>query len=67
MGPPQPPMQQQQQQQQARRLDPDQMPSAIQVMEDDIKARSGDFLTNAKGELAITIRHICQHLLTNFF
>lgn len=40
MGPPQ---------QQARRLDPEQMPSAIQVMEDDRKARSGAFPTNQRG------------------
>ena len=38
-------------QQQAERLDPDQMPSAIQVMEDDKKTRSGDFITSAKGIL----------------
>lgn len=36
-------------QQQARRLDPDQMPSAIQVMEDDKRTRSGPFATNQKG------------------
>jgi protein transport protein SEC24 len=36
-------------QQQARRLDPDQMPSAIQVMEDDKRSRSGPFATNQKG------------------
>jgi len=36
-------------QQQARRLDPDQMPSAIQVMEDDKKTRTGDFITSTKG------------------
>lgn len=55
-GPPQPqhPQQmhpQQQQQQQARRLDPDQMPSAIQVMEDDKRTRSGPFVTNLKGQV----------------
>lgn len=36
-------------QQQARRLDPDQMPSAIQVMEDDKRSRSGPFATSQKG------------------
>lgn len=44
-GPPQP----MPPQQQARRLDPDQMPSAIQVMEDDKRTRSGPFATNQKG------------------
>jgi len=51
-GPPQPPqLHPQQQQQQARRLDPDQMPSAIQVMEDDKRTRSGPFVTNLKGQV----------------
>ena len=45
--PGQPPLSQPQQQ--ARRLDPDQMPSAIQVMEEDKRTRSCDFATNAKG------------------
>lgn len=45
-GPPSQPMPPQQQ---ARRLDPDQMPSAIQVMEDDKRTRSGPFATNQKG------------------
>ena len=35
--------------QQARRLDPDQMPSPIQVMQDDQRTRSGVFVTNQKG------------------
>lgn len=49
-GPPgMPQMPQPPQQQQARRLDPDQMPSAIQVMEDDMKTRSGPFATGQKG------------------
>ncbi|CAH1990450.1 unnamed protein product [Acanthoscelides obtectus] len=42
-------MQQQQQQQQARRLDPDQMPSPIQVTQDDQQTRSGVFVTNQTG------------------
>ncbi|XP_018325485.1 protein transport protein Sec24C isoform X2 [Agrilus planipennis] len=46
---PQPAYQQQQQQQQSKRLDPDQMPSPIQVMQDDQKNRSGVFCTNQKG------------------
>ena len=50
---PMPGSQQQLPQQQARRLDPDQMPSAIQVMEDDKKARSGEFVTDVKGILVI--------------
>ena len=51
-GPPQPPqLHPQQPQQQARRLDPDQMPSAIQVMEDDKRTRSGPFVTNLKGQV----------------
>ncbi|XP_066585549.1 protein transport protein Sec24C [Prorops nasuta] len=37
--------------QQARRLDPDQMPSPIQVMEDDQRNRGGVFITNQKGLL----------------
>ncbi|KAF5297356.1 hypothetical protein FQR65_LT01286 [Abscondita terminalis] len=44
---PQPSYQQQAQQQ--RRLDPDQMPSPIQVMQDDQRSRSGVFCTNQKG------------------
>lgn len=43
----QPPMSQPQQR--AQRLDPEQMPSAIQVMEEDKKTRSGEFVTNLKG------------------
>ncbi|KAJ8982087.1 hypothetical protein NQ317_011085 [Molorchus minor] len=39
----------QQPQQQNRRLDPDQMPSTIQVMQDDQANRSGVFVTNQKG------------------
>ncbi|CAL7951975.1 unnamed protein product [Xylocopa violacea] len=35
--------------QQARRLDPEQMPSPIQVMQDDQRARGGVFVTNQKG------------------
>ncbi|XP_034948531.1 protein transport protein Sec24D [Chelonus insularis] len=35
--------------QQAKRLDPDSMPSPIQVMQDDQKARGGIFATNQKG------------------
>lgn len=35
--------------QQARRLDPDQMPSPIQVMQDDQRNRGGVFVTNQKG------------------
>ncbi|XP_054002106.1 protein transport protein Sec24C isoform X2 [Hylaeus anthracinus] len=35
--------------QQARRLDPEHMPSSIQVMQDDQCARSGVFVTNQKG------------------
>ncbi|XP_075216989.1 COPII coat complex component secretory 24CD isoform X2 [Lycorma delicatula] len=38
-------------QQQARRLDPDQMPSPIQVMQDDQKTKSGIFYTNQKGQV----------------
>lgn len=37
--------------QQPRRLDPDQMPSPIQVIEDDRKQRSGTFYTNTKGQV----------------
>lgn len=36
-------------QQQQKRLDPDQMPSPIQVVQDDQKTRSGVFVTNQKG------------------
>ena len=50
-------------QQQARRLDPDQMPSAIQVMEDDKKTRSGDFITSAKGKPSVKICFILTFLL----
>lgn len=35
--------------QQARRLDPEQMPSPIQVMQDDQNMRGGVFMTNQKG------------------
>ncbi|XP_015606449.1 protein transport protein Sec24C isoform X2 [Cephus cinctus] len=35
--------------QQVRRLDPDQMPSPIQVMQDDQRVRGGVFVTNQKG------------------
>lgn len=38
-------------QQQQRRLDPEMMPSPIQVMEDDKKAREGIFCTNLRGQL----------------
>ncbi|KAF7998595.1 hypothetical protein HCN44_011003 [Aphidius gifuensis] len=38
-----------QQGQQAKRLDPDTMPSPIQVMQDDQKTRGGEFITNQKG------------------
>lgn len=38
-------------QQQPRRLDPDQMPSPMQVMEDDLKTRSGIFYTHQKGQV----------------
>lgn len=37
--------------QQPRRLDPDQMPSPIQVIEDDKKNRGGVFATNTKGQI----------------
>lgn len=37
------------QQQTPRRLDPDQMPSPMQVMQDDQKSKSGIFYTNQKG------------------
>lgn len=49
-------------QQQARRLDPDQMPSAIQVMEDDRRTRSGPFATNQKGLVPplVTTSYITQ-------
>lgn len=50
-------------QQQARRLDPDQMPSAIQVMEDDKKTRAGDFITSAKGKSPIVIPQIFLYSL----
>ncbi|XP_076263106.1 COPII coat complex component secretory 24CD [Rhynchophorus ferrugineus] len=36
-------------QQQQKRLDPDSIPSPVQVMEDDQKTRSGPFVTNQKG------------------
>lgn len=36
---------------QQKRLDPDQMPSPIQVIEDDKKTRSGVFQTNARGSV----------------
>ena len=48
-------------QQQASRLD--QMPSAIQVMEDDKKTRSGDFITSAKGKPSVKICFILTFLL----
>ncbi|XP_039276195.1 protein transport protein Sec24C [Nilaparvata lugens] len=35
---------------QAKRLDPDQMPSPIQVMQEDRKTKSGIFTTNLKGQ-----------------
>ncbi|XP_014484007.1 PREDICTED: protein transport protein Sec24C isoform X2 [Dinoponera quadriceps] len=35
--------------QQARRLDPEQMPSPIQVIQDDQRARGGVFITNQRG------------------
>lgn len=37
--------------QQPRRLDPEQMPSPIQVIEDDRRSRSGPFQTNQRGTL----------------
>ncbi|XP_051160951.1 protein transport protein Sec24C-like isoform X4 [Leptopilina boulardi] len=37
------------QQQQARRLDPDNMPNPIQVIQDDRNSRTGPFITNQKG------------------
>ncbi|XP_077535726.1 COPII coat complex component secretory 24CD isoform X2 [Haemaphysalis longicornis] len=40
-----------QQQQQQRKLDPDQMPSPIQVIEDDRKAHGGPFYTNKRGQV----------------
>ncbi|XP_005101853.1 protein transport protein Sec24C [Aplysia californica] len=49
-GPGQPPQPMQAPQQQ-RRLDPDQMPSPIQVIEDDKRNRSGVFQTNNKGSV----------------
>ncbi|KDR14171.1 protein transport protein Sec24C-like [Zootermopsis nevadensis] len=48
MGPQQPPHPGMQSQP-ARRLDPDHMPSPVQVMEDDQRNRSGIFYTNQKG------------------
>lgn len=36
---------------QPRRLDPDNMPGPIQVIEDDRKARSGSFCTNTRGQV----------------
>lgn len=45
------PQQGQYPQQQARRLDPDHMPSPIQVMQEDQKAKSGLFHTNQKGQV----------------
>lgn len=48
MGPPQP-AHPGLQSQPARRLDPDQMPSPIQVVQDDQRNRSGIFFTNHKG------------------
>lgn len=53
---------QQQQQQQQRRLDPDQMPSPIQVIEDDKKNRGDIFMTNTKGQIPplITTNFITQ-------
>lgn len=38
-------------QQQQRKLDPDQMPSPIQVIEDDRKAHGGPFYTNKRGQV----------------
>ncbi|XP_064620101.1 protein transport protein Sec24C-like isoform X2 [Lineus longissimus] len=40
-----------QQPQQPRRLDPDQMPSPIQVIEDDRRNRGGVFQTNSRGQV----------------
>ncbi|KAF4523589.1 hypothetical protein B566_EDAN016232, partial [Ephemera danica] len=41
----------QQQPQQSRRLDPEQMPSPIQVMLEDQKAKLGPFVTNQRGQV----------------
>ncbi|KZC10745.1 PREDICTED: protein transport protein Sec24C [Dufourea novaeangliae] len=48
--------------QQARRLDPDQMPSPIQVIEDDQDVRGGVFITNQKGLVPplVTTRFVTQ-------
>ncbi|CAH1404108.1 unnamed protein product [Nezara viridula] len=53
---------QQQYAQQQRRLDPDQMPSPMQVMEDDQKTRSGVFYTHQKGQVPplVTTEFIVQ-------
>ncbi|XP_069690232.1 protein transport protein Sec24C isoform X2 [Periplaneta americana] len=50
------------QSQPARRLDPDQMPSPIQVMQDDQRNRSGIFYTNQKGQVPplVTTHFITQ-------
>lgn len=38
-------------QSQGRRLNPDDMPSPLQVMEEDSRCRSGEFITNIKGQV----------------
>ncbi|KAK9309798.1 hypothetical protein QLX08_000620 [Tetragonisca angustula] len=48
--------------QQARRLDPEQMPSPIQVIQDDQRVRGGVFITNQKGLVPplVTTKFITQ-------
>lgn len=50
------------QQQQQRRLDPELMPSPIQVIDDDRKSRSGEFCTNIRGQVPplVTTKFITQ-------
>ncbi|GAB6028512.1 hypothetical protein CHUAL_002663 [Chamberlinius hualienensis] len=49
-------------QQQQRRLDPEMMPSPIQVMEDDRRNRTGEFCTNIRGQVPplVTTKFITQ-------
>nr|XP_031826697.1 protein transport protein Sec24C [Nomia melanderi]XP_031826698.1 protein transport protein Sec24C [Nomia melanderi]XP_031826700.1 protein transport protein Sec24C [Nomia melanderi]XP_031826701.1 protein transport protein Sec24C [Nomia melanderi] len=48
--------------QQTRRLDPDQMPSLIQLIEDDQRMRGGVFVTNQKGQVPplVTTKFVTQ-------
>ncbi|XP_029041667.1 protein transport protein Sec24C isoform X2 [Osmia bicornis bicornis] len=48
--------------QQAKRLDPEQMPSPIQVMQDDQRVRGGVFVTNQKGLVPplVTTKYVTQ-------